>query len=145
MVGDAEARPVPGKGRVSAVFQDRAVEAWLELPCAETRGHIQELPLIAWVTIGLLARDTFALQVPGPWRILCSRSRCACLGGTALGARLTTWLRKATCALRPTSATSKCHTCGLLQGSLLQGSTWAAVVAQPGQCHMLTRLVRSSS
>ena len=41
------------------------MEAWLELPCAETRSHIQELPLIAWVTIGLLAKDTFALQVPG--------------------------------------------------------------------------------
>ena len=54
---------MPGKGRVSAVFEGRAVEAWLELPCAETRSHIKELPLIAWVTIGLLARDTFALQV----------------------------------------------------------------------------------
>ena len=68
VVGDAEARPVPGKGRVSATYESRSVEAWLELPCAETRNHIKELPLVAWVTIGLLARDNYALQVWTPDR-----------------------------------------------------------------------------
>ena len=63
VVGGAESRPVPGKGRISAVCQGKAVEAWLELPCAETRSHIKLLPLVAWVTVGLLAQDLFALQV----------------------------------------------------------------------------------
>lgn len=54
---------MPGKGRVSATYDTKSVEAWMELPCAETRSHIKDLPLVAWVTIGLLARDTYALQV----------------------------------------------------------------------------------
>lgn len=61
----SDSRVFPSKGRVVAHHHESTAEAILELPAAETKAKedVQAVPAGLWVTIGLLAKDGFALQL----------------------------------------------------------------------------------
>ncbi|KAK9815647.1 hypothetical protein WJX72_007380 [[Myrmecia] bisecta] len=56
-------KPLPGKGKVTVRHGQHRAEALLELPSPETREATAQLPLVIWLTVGLLATDGFALQL----------------------------------------------------------------------------------
>jgi len=56
-------RAFPANGKIVVKFGGRSAEALLELPAPSTRDGAAELPAVVWLTVGLLATDTFALQV----------------------------------------------------------------------------------
>lgn len=56
-------RAFPANGKIVVKFGGRSAEALLELPAPSTRDGAAELPAVVWLTAGLLATDTFALQV----------------------------------------------------------------------------------
>ena len=53
----------PANGKILVKYGGRSAEALLELPAPSTRDGAAELPSVVWLTVGLLATDTFALQV----------------------------------------------------------------------------------
>ena len=53
----------PADGKIVVKFGGRTAEALLELPAPSTREGAAELPAVVWLTVGLLASDSFALQV----------------------------------------------------------------------------------
>ena len=57
-------RPFPANGKIAARFGGKSAEALLELPAPSTKGGAVELAGVVWLTVGLLATDGFALQVP---------------------------------------------------------------------------------
>ncbi|KAA6426414.1 MAG: zinc finger MYND domain-containing 10-like [Trebouxia sp. A1-2] len=56
-------RAFPANGKIVVKFGGRSAEALLELPAPSTRDGAAELPAVVWLTAGLLATDTFALQL----------------------------------------------------------------------------------
>ena len=64
-LGVGASRPFPSKGRIVAHHHESTAEAILELPAAETKAKedVDRVPVGLWVTIGLLAKDGFALQL----------------------------------------------------------------------------------
>ena len=56
-------KALPADGKVVVKFGGRTAEALLELPAPSTRDAAAELPAVVWLTVGLLATDSFALQV----------------------------------------------------------------------------------
>lgn len=56
---------LPTNGRIAVCFQNSSAQALLQLPCSTSkdRQEISALPQGAWVTVGLLAQDGFALQL----------------------------------------------------------------------------------
>ena len=65
----------PANGKIVVKFGGKTAEALLELPAPSTRDGAQELPGVVWLTVGLLATDTFALQVKSDSRQLHSSER----------------------------------------------------------------------
>lgn len=59
------AKVLPTHGRLAVCFGDSAAQALLELPCTTSKDtdEIAALPQGVWVTVGLLAKDKFALQL----------------------------------------------------------------------------------
>lgn len=53
----------PADGKIVIKFGGRAAGALLELPAPSTRDGASELPAVVWLTVGLLATDSIALQV----------------------------------------------------------------------------------
>ena len=56
-------KPFPANGKIVVKYGGKAAEALVELPAPSTRDGVAELPGVVWLTVGLLATDTFALQV----------------------------------------------------------------------------------
>ena len=56
-------KPFPASGKIMVKFGGTTAEALVELPAPSTRDGAAELPGVVWLTVGLLATDTFALQV----------------------------------------------------------------------------------
>ena len=56
-------KPFPANGKIVVRYGGKTAEALLELPAPSTRDGAAELPAVVWLTAGLLATDTFALQV----------------------------------------------------------------------------------
>ena len=63
----------PADGKIVVNFGGRTAEALLELPAPSTRDGAAELPAVVWLTVGLLASDSFALQVD---TACCLTARC---------------------------------------------------------------------
>lgn len=57
-------RAFPANGKIIVKYAGKTAEALLELPAPSTRDGAAELPAVVWLTVGLLATHTFALQVP---------------------------------------------------------------------------------
>lgn len=57
-------RAFPANGKIIVKYAGKTAEALLELPAPATRDGAAELPAVVWLTVGLLATHTFALQVP---------------------------------------------------------------------------------
>lgn len=56
-------KPFPANGKIVVRYGGMIAEALLELPAPSTRVGAAELPAVVWLTAGLLATDSFALQV----------------------------------------------------------------------------------
>lgn len=58
--------PIPARGKISAVFGGKSCEAVLQLPTAPTKQACANLAPVVWLTVGLLAVQGIAVQVPAP-------------------------------------------------------------------------------
>lgn len=61
------AKPLPAEGKVAIVYGKHSAECRVSLPVGNTKtSSAEELASHGWLTVGNLAADGIALQVPHP-------------------------------------------------------------------------------